>query len=86
MMQFMTHAVEIKPMYAHAKAHWESILINVAFPLMCFNDEDAALWEEDPHEYIRKVGGRGVWRGYILCRFEGCTRGHQGRGGASSHT
>ena len=50
----MTHAVEVKAMYAHAKPHWETILLNVAFPLMCFSDEDAQLWEEDPHEYIRK--------------------------------
>jgi hypothetical protein len=25
---------------------------------MCFSDEDAQLWEEDPHEYIRKVRER----------------------------
>ncbi|KAE8670295.1 Importin beta-like SAD2-like protein [Hibiscus syriacus] len=24
------------------------------FPLMCFNDNDQKLWEEDPHEYVRK--------------------------------
>jgi len=54
----MTHAVEVKPMYAHAKAHWDTILLNVSFPLMCFSDEDAQLWEEDPHEYIRKVRER----------------------------
>lgn len=30
--------------------------MRVAFPLMCFSHEDAELWAEDPHEYIRKVG------------------------------
>ncbi|GAX74708.1 hypothetical protein CEUSTIGMA_g2156.t1 [Chlamydomonas eustigma] len=52
--QFLTHAVEVKVTYNHGKPHWESILMNVAFPVMCFNNEDARLWEEDPHEYIRK--------------------------------
>ena len=39
----------------HVGAHWDNILANVAFPLMCFSDEDAELWSDDPHEYIRKV-------------------------------
>ncbi|KAG1660790.1 hypothetical protein FOA52_011331 [Chlamydomonas sp. UWO 241] len=52
--QFLTHALEVKEMYAHVKAHWDSILHNIAFPMMCFSDADAQLWEEDPHEYIRK--------------------------------
>lgn len=36
---------------------------SVVFPMLCFDDEDAELWEEDPQEYIRKVGlglGSGV--------------------------
>lgn len=44
-------------MYNKVKEHWDGILHNVAFPVMCFSNEDAQLWEEDPHEYIRKVGG-----------------------------
>lgn len=39
----------------HVGGHWDSILMNVAFPLMCFSQQDAQLWEEDPAEYIRKV-------------------------------
>jgi hypothetical protein len=35
--------------------HWDAILENVAFPLMCFSEEDAELWAEDPQEYVRKV-------------------------------
>lgn len=64
--QFLSHALEIKDMYKHAKDHWDGILHNVAFPMMCFNEQDAQLWEEDPHEYIRKVwmGSRGgIWAG-----------------------
>ncbi len=33
----------------------QGILANVAYPLMCFNDEDAELWNDDHQEYIRKV-------------------------------
>eukprot|EP00983_Pelagomonas_calceolata_P040597 1137682-Pelagomonas_calceolata.AAC.5 len=35
--------------------HWDALLLNVAFPMMCFSDEDMELWTDDPHEYIRKV-------------------------------
>lgn len=31
-----------------------TILFEIIFPLMCFNDNDQKLWEEDPHEYVRK--------------------------------
>jgi hypothetical protein len=24
-------------------------------PLLCFDEEDAELWEEDPQEFVRKV-------------------------------
>lgn len=35
--------------------------------MLCFSDEDAELWENDPHEYIRKVGGGGRWLADLLC-------------------
>jgi hypothetical protein len=25
---------------------------------MCFNDDDQKLWDEDPHEYVRKGYGK----------------------------
>lgn len=50
------HAVGIPATYKLMKPHWDNILHNVAFPLMCFSDEDQQLWVEDPQEYIRKVG------------------------------
>ncbi|CAB4263643.1 unnamed protein product [Prunus armeniaca] len=28
--------------------------LRLFFPLMCFNDNDLKLWDEDPHEYVRK--------------------------------
>jgi hypothetical protein len=27
----------------------------VVLPLLCFDEEDAELWEEDPQEFVRKV-------------------------------
>lgn len=36
------------------KPHVESLTLQVAFPLLCFSQDDAELWEEDPCEYIRR--------------------------------
>lgn len=55
LLQYVTHAIGVKATYVGTAAHWDQILHNVAFPLMCFNDADAQLWREDPQEYIRKV-------------------------------
>jgi len=33
------------------------LLFEIIFPLMCFNDKDQNLWDEDPHEYVRKGYG-----------------------------
>jgi len=52
--QYVSVATNIKAAYKHVGAHWDDILMRVAFPLMCFSGEDAELWAEDPHEYIRK--------------------------------
>lgn len=37
------------------RPHCGNLMRGCLFPLCCFNDEDQALWEEDPQEYIRKV-------------------------------
>jgi hypothetical protein len=34
------------------------VCLQVVLPQLCFDDEDAQLWEEDPQEFVRKVGGR----------------------------
>jgi importin-7 len=36
------------------KPHVESLTLQVAFPLLCFSQDDAELWEEDACEYIRR--------------------------------
>ncbi|XP_077995074.1 importin-7-like [Glandiceps talaboti] len=35
------------------KPHMGVILKEILFPLMCYKDEDAEMWEDDPYEYIR---------------------------------
>lgn len=39
---------------------------SVVFPMLCFDDEDAELWADDPQEYIRKVRAS---------QFGGCVHG-----------
>lgn len=34
-------------------------MLQVVLPQLCFDDEDAELWEDDPQEFVRKVGGCG---------------------------
>lgn len=52
--QFVGHAVQIPAMHKLMKGQVDDILLHVIFPLLCFNDEDAELWTEDPQEYVRK--------------------------------
>lgn len=47
-------------MYSQLQQRLDVVLFEIIFPLMCFNDNDQRLWDEDPHEYVRK--GYGVLR------------------------
>lgn len=53
-LQYVGRAIEIKESYKLLRPHIDAMLQSVVFPLVCFGEEDAALWEEDPQEYIRK--------------------------------
>jgi hypothetical protein len=44
-------------MYQLMQPQIDIILFEIIFPLMCFNDNDQKLWDEDPHEYVRKGYG-----------------------------
>ncbi|WZY77848.1 hypothetical protein YC2023_024232 [Brassica napus] len=44
-------------MYTLLQPHLDVLLFEIIFPLMCFNDDDQVLWDEDPHEYVRKGYG-----------------------------
>lgn len=44
-------------MYGLLQPQLDIILFEIIYPLICFNDNDAQLWDEDPHEYVRKCHG-----------------------------
>ncbi|KAK7477196.1 hypothetical protein BaRGS_00031581 [Batillaria attramentaria] len=47
--QGISHAFSWK----YIKVHFQSLIQDVIFPLMCHSDEDDDMWNNDPHEYIR---------------------------------
>lgn len=47
----------------HAFVWLWCVLAQVVLPQLCFDDEDAELWEEDPQEFVRKVRAGGVLSG-----------------------
>ena len=53
-MQFLQNCLNKKVTYELMRPHMQTLLLELAFPELCFNAEDAELWEEDPHEYVRK--------------------------------
>ncbi|KAL9268847.1 Importin beta-like SAD2-like protein [Drosera capensis] len=48
-MQYLSNSL-----YQLLKPRLDVLLFEIIFPLMCFNDNDQKLWDEDPHEYVRK--------------------------------
>ena len=50
--QYLNHAVEVKPMYERVKEHWDAILHNAAFPIMCFSNEDKKVRMERERERV----------------------------------
>ena len=53
-MTFLSNALAKKNTYKRMRDHVQPLLSQIVFPVLCFNDHDAELWEDDPHEYIRK--------------------------------
>ena len=53
-LQFLTTALSHGNTYKLMKPHMETLMFNVVFQIVCFNQVDAELWEEDPQEYIRR--------------------------------
>ena len=54
-------------MYNLLQPRMDIILFEIIFPLMCFNDNDQKLWDEDPHEYVRKGYGESLEYSHIFC-------------------
>ncbi|KAA3454673.1 importin beta-like SAD2 [Gossypium australe] len=53
-LQYLSSSISKNSMYALLQPQIDVLLFEIVFPLMCFNDNDQKLWEEDPHEYVRK--------------------------------
>ncbi|KAK9818968.1 hypothetical protein WJX74_009075 [Apatococcus lobatus] len=53
-LQYLTHAVKLSSSWKALKPEALPLLQRVIFPLLCFNEDDARLWQDDPQEFIRK--------------------------------
>ncbi|KAG9152610.1 hypothetical protein Leryth_025981 [Lithospermum erythrorhizon] len=53
-LQYLSNSISKSNMYNILQPRLDIVLFEIVFPLMCFNDNDQRLWEEDPHEYVRK--------------------------------
>ncbi|GJN11879.1 hypothetical protein PR202_ga30114 [Eleusine coracana subsp. coracana] len=53
-LQYLTNSIPKNSMYQLMQPQMDIILFEIIFPLLCFNDNDQMLWDEDPHEYVRK--------------------------------
>lgn len=53
-LQYVTTAVGKSSTYKALKPELDIIMFEIVFPLLCFNHEDAELWRDDPHDYVRK--------------------------------
>uniref|UniRef100_A0A0A0LQB3 Importin N-terminal domain-containing protein n=1 Tax=Cucumis sativus TaxID=3659 RepID=A0A0A0LQB3_CUCSA len=53
-LQYLSNSISKNSMYSLLQPRLDSLLFEIIFPLMCFNDNDQKLWDEDPHEYVRK--------------------------------
>ncbi|KAJ6798277.1 importin beta-like SAD2 [Iris pallida] len=53
-LQYLSSSISRNAMYHLLQPQLDIILFEIIFPLMCFNDNDQTLWDEDPHEYVRK--------------------------------
>ncbi|XP_057436510.1 importin beta-like SAD2 isoform X2 [Lotus japonicus] len=53
-LQYLTISISRRSLYALIQPRLDVLLFEIIFPLICFNDNDQKLWDEDPQEYARK--------------------------------
>ncbi|KMZ59542.1 putative Importin-7 [Zostera marina] len=53
-LQYLSTSISKSSMYNLLSSQLDVVLFEIIFPLICFNDTDQNLWNEDPHEYVRK--------------------------------
>lgn len=54
MLNYLNTSVEMSKTWQVIKPLVSTIITDFIFPLVCFNDEDQELWEDDPYEYVRR--------------------------------
>ncbi len=54
LLQYVAEAVNHLDTWKTLKPHVQDIVQHAVMPLLSFDVEDAELWEDDPHEYVRK--------------------------------
>ncbi|CAH9136550.1 unnamed protein product [Cuscuta epithymum] len=54
LLQYLNNSISKSSMYNLLQPNLDILLFEIVFPLMCFNDNDQKLWDEDPYEYVRK--------------------------------
>ncbi|KAI3766603.1 hypothetical protein L2E82_16667 [Cichorium intybus] len=57
LLQYLSNSISKAATYNLLQARVDVVLFEIIFPLMCFNENDQKIWEEDPHEYVRKCYG-----------------------------
>ncbi|XP_065865475.1 importin beta-like SAD2 [Euphorbia lathyris] len=53
-LQYLSNSISKNSMYNLLQPRLDVLLFEIVFPLMCFGENDQKLWDEDPHEYVRK--------------------------------
>ncbi|KAF6162304.1 hypothetical protein GIB67_008433 [Kingdonia uniflora] len=53
-LQYLSSSISKNSMYQLLQPRLDVLLFEIIFPLMCFSENDQHLWNEDPHEYVRK--------------------------------
>ncbi len=53
-LDMMEEVVETAALWKTILPHVNTLLNRIVFPYLCFSEEDAALWGEDPIEYVRR--------------------------------
>jgi hypothetical protein len=53
-LQHCSHAIPLAAPWRALKPHVPTLIASVCLPAACFDDADAALWVDDPAEYVRR--------------------------------
>jgi hypothetical protein len=53
-LNYLQTAVTLAKTWQDMKPNCMALISHVLFPIMCFDEQDKELWEEDPHEFVRK--------------------------------